>query len=427
MKKIITFSSVLTLLTVFTAHSQLPDHIYRPSIQTIKLYKLGDIYSYPTMALNGADLLELHFDDLDADVKNCYFTYQLCNADWTPSSLQAYDYIRGFHSTRITSYRYSSMAFTKYTHYTATIPDRNSVPTKSGNYLLKVFLNNDTSELLFTRRFLVIDNRVAIAAQLMRPSNVQLSRSDQHVRIGLNTTNAQINTLSPQDLKLVVLQNNIWPSAVLIDRPSIYRGNYYEYNDDALDFPAGKEWRWVDLRSLKLMSDRVQKIVDTAKRVEVYVKPDAERKQQIYVYYRDLNGIYTVENSDGDNPFWQSDYGHVHFTYVPPGNQAYAGRDLYLFGELTNFAADDASRMVFNPERGVYEGTLFLKQGYYNYTYVSLDAREKARYRFSFADTEGNFDITENNYTVLVYYKSFGGRSDELIGYALVNSIIGPR
>ena len=420
MKKIVTF---IFLLTVLIAHSQLPDHVYQSSIHSVKLYKAGDIYSYPIMSLNGGDLLELHFDDMDADVKNCYFTYQLCNADWTPSSLQAFDYIRGFQTTRITTYRYSSIAFTKYTHYQAAIPDRSCVPTKSGNYLLKVFLNNDTSALLFTKRFLVVDSRVAVAAQILRPFNVQLSLTDQRVQVGLNTTNAQINTLSPQDLKVVVLQNNIWPSAVIINRPNIYRGNYYEYNDDATTFPAGKEWRWVDLRSLRLMSDRVQKIVDTAKKVEVYVKPDAERKGQIYVYYRDLNGVYTIENSDGDNPYWQSDYGHVHFTYIPPGNQAYAGKDIYLFGELTNYTPDNTSRMVFNPEKGVYEGTLFLKQGYYNYTYISMEPREKSANRFSFTNTEGNFDITENNYTVLVYYKSFGGRSDELIGYAQVNSV----
>jgi hypothetical protein len=420
MKKITTF---LLLLTALIAHSQLPDHIYQSTISTVKLFKTGDIYSYPVMTLNGGDLLELHFDDLAADVKNCYYTYQLCNADWTPSSLQAFDYIRGFQTTRITTYRYSSMAFAKYTHYQASIPDRSCVPTRSGNYLLKVFLNNDTAQLLFTKRFLVVDNRVAVAAQILQPFNVQLSRTDQRVQVSLNTANSQINTLSPQDLKVVVLQNNIWPIAVMLNRPNIYRGNYYEYNDDATAFPAGKEWRWIDLRSMRLMSDRMQKIVDTAKKVEVYVKPDAERKGQIYVYYRDLNGIYTIENSDGDNPYWQSDYAHVHFIYVPPGNQAYAGKDLYLFGELTNYTADNTSLMVFNQEKGVYEGTLFLKQGYYNYTYVSMDPREKTSNRFSFANTEGNFDITENNYTVLVYYKSFGGRADELIGYAQVNSV----
>ncbi len=83
--------------------------------------------------------------------------------------------------------------------------------------------------------------------------------------------------------------------------------------------------------------------------------------------------------------------------------------------------------MTFNPEKGVYEGTLFLKQGYYNYTFISMDARERTASRYSFANTEGNFDITENNYTVLVYYKAFGGRSDELIGFTQVNSVNGPR
>jgi hypothetical protein len=109
---------------------------------------------------------------------------------------------------------------------------------------------------------------------------------------------------------------------------------------------------------------------------------------------------------------------------VPPARQPYPGKDVYLFGELTNYSLDDASRMVFNQEKGVYEGTLFLKQGYYNYSYVSVDAKEKAPNRFSFASTEGDFNTTENNYTVLIYYRAFGARADELIGYAQLNSII---
>lgn len=421
MKNILT---LVLLLPVIITRAQLPDHIYQPNISTVKLFKSGDIYSYPIMKLNAGDQLELHFDDIDADVKNCYYTYQLCNADWTPSNLQSFDYIRGFQSTRITTYRNSSISNTRYTHYQATIPDRSSVPTKSGNYLLKVFLNNDTSQLLFTKRFLVVDSRVSVATQMLQPFNVQLSRTDQRVQVAVSTINSQINTLSPQDLKVVVLQNNIWPTAVIVNRPNIYRGNYYEYNDDATTFPAGREWRWVDLRSMRLMGDRVQKIVDSAKRTLVYVKPEGERKGQIYVYYRDLNGMYTIENSDGNNPYWQSDYGYVHFTYVPPGNQAYAGQDLYIFGELTNYATDDASRMVFNPEKGVYEGKLFLKQGYYNYSYVSVNSKEKTPNRFSFASTEGNFNTTENNYTILIYYRAFGARADELIGYAQLNSLI---
>ena len=56
--------------------------------------------------------------------------------------------------------------------------------------------------------------------------------------------------------------------------------------------PAGKEWRWIDLRSLRLMSDRMGRIDSDKNRTDIYLKPDGERQQQVYVYYRDLNGRY---------------------------------------------------------------------------------------------------------------------------------------
>lgn len=415
------------LLACYTALAQIPDHIYKPSIHTVKLYRKGDVLSYPMLSLNKPDQLELHFDDLDGDIKNFYYTFQLCNADWTPANLPGFDYIRGFQSTRITNYRSSSISETRYTHYQAFVPDRGSVPMRSGNYLLKVFRNNDTTDLYFTRRFIVVDNRVQVAAQLKQPFSSQLFMSDQRVMVTVNTATARINTMSPQDLKVVVLQNNMWTTAALVDRPTIYRGNFFEYNDDALSFQSGREWRWIDLRSLRLLSDRMRRIVDDSidRRIDVFIKPESERKQQVYMYYQDLNGMYTIENRDGNNPFWQSDYAWVHFTFVPPGNQAYPGRDVYVFGELTNYQPDASSRMQFNSDKGVYELALFLKQGYYNYSYVSLDADKPVGNRFYLENTEGNFNNTENNYTVLIYFRPFGGRADELVGYAQLNSFLG--
>lgn len=406
--------------------AQLPDHVYKPNIHTVKLFKYGDMFSYPIIGLNSGDQLELHFDDLDADYKNYYFSFQLCNADWTPANLPSFEYIRGFQSTRITTYRNSSISFTRYTHYQATFPDRNSIPTRSGNYLLKVFANNDTSNLFFTKRFLVVDNKVAVTSQIKQPFSSQFFLTDQRIWISVNSAAARINIMSPQDLKVAVLQNNTWTTSTLLTRPTVYRGNYFEYNDDATSFQAGREWRWLDMRSLRLMSDRMQKIIDTNDaRTEVYVKPDAERRQQVYVYYRDLNGIYTVENTDGNNPWWQSDYAYVTFTYVPPGNRPYPGREIYLFGELTNYLPNETSRMEFNAEKGIYQKTLYLKQGYYNYSFITLDTGKQPGNRFSFENTEGNFTNTENNYTVLVYFRPFGGRADELIGYAILNSYLG--
>ena len=132
-----------------------------------------------------------------------------------------------------------------------------------------------------------------------------------------------------------------------------------------------------------------------------------------------------MENNDGDNPYWQSDYANVHFSFFPPGNRPYEGKSIYLFGELTNYSADESSRMIFNEERGAYEKALLLKQGYYNYSYVTMMDKKQSdnNNTMSFENTEGNYWGTENNYMVLVYYRSFGARVDELIGFARLNSI----
>ena len=419
-----TMLTILFVSLLMTVRAQLPDQVYNEAFHTITLTKPGDPLSYPIITLNSGDQLLLDFDDLGGGYKNLYYSFVLCNSDWTVTNLPSFDYVKGFQSTRITTYRNSSISEIPYTHYQAVVPDRSSVPSRSGNYMLKVFLNNDPSNILFTKRFLVVDSRVSIAAQIKQPFSSEYFQTDQRVQVIVNTANANINAFSPQDLKVVVLQNNIWNTAALVDRPGIFRGNYFEYNDDQTSFPAGREWRWIDLRSLRLLSDRMDRIVDTARRTDVYVKTEGQRSHQVYFYYRDQNGRFVIENTDGNNPQWQSDYAYVHFAFAPPGGQAFAGKDMYVYGELTNYRTDDKSRMTFNPDTRQYESTLFLKQGYYNYSYVTVDARNPVVNRFSLMNTEGNFNTTENVYTVLVYYRGFGSRSDELLGYATVNSFV---
>jgi Domain of unknown function (DUF5103) len=405
------------------ANSQLADHIHKQNIKSVKFYKANDPYSYPIIRLNSVDDLELYFDDLDGDIKNYYYTFQLCNADWSPTDLRPYDYIKGFQTNRITTYRNSSIAFVRYTNYSVRVPDRNISPTKSGNYLLKVFLDSDTSKLVFTKRFLVVDVKSSISGQVLQPFAGNLFRTHQKLQVSVSL-NSQLNVFSQQDVKVVLLQNYAWPTAAYLPRPTIYRGNYFEYNDESTNsFPAGKEWRWIDLRSNRLMSERMQRLDKQKTRTDVYILPDNERKGQLYYYYRDINGLYTIENSDKVNPFWQSDYSYVHFTFFPPGNVQYPERDIYVYGELTNYAADSNSKMEFNAEKGAYEKTLLLKQGFYNYSYVTLPVK-KSNEPVSFENTEGNYPSTENLYLVLVYYRAFGGRYDELIGLQLLNSLL---
>jgi hypothetical protein len=242
------------------------------------------------------------------------------------------------------------------------------------------------------------------------------------LNIVVRPENNRLNLMGPQDFTVVVLQNNNWVTSMTMKQPTIYRGNYYEFSDESITaMPAGMEWRWVDLRSMRLMSERVESINSRRDTTQIYIKPDAPRNGQIRVQYRDNNGNYDIESTDNVNPFWQSEYGNVHFSFVPPGGKAIANRDVYVFGELTNYAQGGEGKMNFNEETGRYETELLLKQGYYNYLYGTKPADQEAP--FDLGISEGNNWATENTYTILVYFRPFGQRSDLLVGATQVTSV----
>lgn len=120
-----------TFLFSVSSFTQNVDVTLQPNIQGIKLYLVGNQLGYPIMEVNNIGSLELHFDDLDGRVKNYYYTYQLCNADWTPVNLSTFDYLRGFSQIHLNQYRQSSISQTKYIHYQAVLPEKNCVDRKS--------------------------------------------------------------------------------------------------------------------------------------------------------------------------------------------------------------------------------------------------------------------------------------------------------
>lgn len=398
------------------------DIIKMPNISGVKVFMRGDQMAYPLLTLNSADQFELHFDDLDARVKNYYAGFELCNADWTPANLSTFDYIKGFSNVRLNQYRVSSIAFTKYIHYQTILPDRNSTPTKSGNYLLKVYLDGDTSKLAFTRRVLVVERISDIAAQILQPFNSELFRT--HQKVQFSVSKSQMNVVNPQQqIKAVILQNNRWDNAITGLKPTFIRGNMLEFNtENEAVFPAGKEFRWVDLRSFRFRGNHVAKTVYDRNNTEIFIEPDAERSNQRYINFKDFNGHYYIASTDTDNPWWQGDYGQVHFTFVPTNNQPYVNKKVYLVGEFNMYNTNDTSAMAYNAEQGVYEKALFLKQGFYSYTFVTKDVGNR-KATSSSEQTDGNFWETENDYTILIYYRSLAGRHDELVGAASINSL----
>jgi hypothetical protein len=397
-----------------------PETIFHSNIQTVRFHIYGDQASMPVLKLSSSDKAELHFDDLDGDVKNYYYSFQLCDYTWQPVNLSPFDYVKGFTQQRISTYRFSSIAYTRYTHYQVVLPENNSIPTRSGNYMLKVFLDGDTSKLAFTRCFFVLESKATISAQVLQPFTPEKFRTHQRLKFsvnieGLNTFNAT------QQVKVVVMQNNRWDNAQGNIPPTFVRGSTLEYNsENNFVFAGGKEWRWLDLRSLRLQSDRVQKAVYKKDSTDVYVKTDTERSSHKYVYYQDLNGQYQVTTYETINPYWQGDYATVYFSFAPPNYKPYLNKDVYLFGQLSDYDLNEKNKMKFNEETGLYEVSAFLKQGFYSYGYLFVDSDNDKNIN----ETEGNNFETENSYTIFIYYKSFTDRSDQLIGVGKINTRI---
>jgi len=396
-----------------------PGHIYYNNIRSVKLNQSGDQTAFPVISLNGGDAVDLSFDDLDADVKDYYYTLQLCNYDWTPVNINQLEYLRGFSENRITTYKFSSVALVRYTHYTVSLPNGNCMPIKAGNYLLKVYLDSDTSQLAFTKRLMVVSNKGGLSGVIQQPVSPKVFKTNQKVNFVVST--GGLNVVNPFDqLKVVILQNYRWDFPIINPKPMFIKGNTIEYNAELdVQFPAGKEWRWIDLRSFRLQTERVKRSEYHKDGTDVYVMPDYPRGNTMYSYVKDYNGMYFLATIDNYDPFYEGDYATAHFTYPAP--EPYAGYDLYLIGEMTNYEYNDGSKMVYNPQTRAYEGTMFLKQGFYNYEYALLDTRDPDA-RPSTADTEGDWWETENNYTILLYYRDLGGRYDELVSTVTLNS-----
>jgi hypothetical protein len=419
---LLSFSFVLFIVVGSFAQRE-PDQIYMPSIRTVKLTRFGDQLSYPIIALLSNDKLELNFDDLDADVKAYSYTFELRNADWSPVQMSYFDYVKGFTQVRITTYRNSSLSLTRYTHYQAMLPDRNCYPTRSGNYLLKVFVNGDTSKLAFTRRILVTDNRLNIAAQVTQPYNQQFFQTHHRLQVQVNTTGFDVR-YPQQQIKVNILQNYRWDNRLELNTPTFVRQEMLQYNNEnEMVMPAAKEWRWVNLRSFRLLGDRVSSQRNTDSSFAVFVQEEKPRQGQQYFYFNDQNGMFINETTENINPYWNADYASVHFQFQPPGGMPYQGKDLFLIGEITNYGQMEGAKLRFNPDKKYYETTLFLKQGYYDYLYATRDGKD-SRGAFNTDLTENNSWETENAYLVLVYYRELGGRYDQLVGITRLNSLL---
>jgi hypothetical protein len=387
------------------------DREYDPQIRSVKIYRKDIELSMPVLDLNSQDQLMLIFDDLAGSYKEYRYTIRHCDAYWNPSNLLTNEYIEGFSEGLIEDYAFSQATRQPFVHYQALIPARDMKITKSGNYVVLVYLASDPSNILITRRFMVYESRVSVNARAKRSSVIEDQRFKQEIDFEIERGSYLVDN-PYQDLIVIIQQNGRWDNAIRDLKPRLVTGSKLNYDWERINvFDGMNEYRHVDLRSLSRYTPRIHAIERDSLWNHVYVKPDFKRGFQVYIEDKDLNGEYVISNEDAlSNHYTEADYAWVHFTF--PYQSPFDQGAIYIFGALTNWQFLPEAKMVFNESRNTYEATLYLKQGYYNYHYVMLENAANVAHTFL---TEGDHFDTENFYTIYVYHRKPGNNYDQLI------------
>ncbi len=392
------------------------DHIYQAGIRSVQFHPTTNTLGFPAIPLNGGQQLYLSFDDLYEDFMNVSYTIEHCNADWTPSGLLPQEYIQNMQDAYLQNYEYSLNTFVPYTNYHMVFPSNGLRILKSGNYLLKLYLNDDPNDLLITRRFLVYEEMVNVAGQVKRPITVDLMRTHQEIDFSILHANYAIQNPFT-DLNVVLMQNQRWDNAITNLKPQFMQNSklVYQYDrENALE--AANEFRFFDLKDMRTLSQNARKVeVDSV--YTVYLRTDINRSIQNYSVYNDINGNYVVRRLDAENSNTEGDYVYVDFLLEQ--QPSFSHSDVYLFGKFTDWKLLPEYRLRYDEERQAYKTRILLKQGYYNFAYATYDNQTQTA---SFTDVEGNHWETENEYQILVYNREVGQRYDRLIGFNTFSS-----
>lgn len=358
--------------------------------------------------------LQLSFDALNGEEADFYYVITHHNFDWSESDLSKGEYLNGFDDVRIETYENSLNTLQIFSHYYLNIPNRETrAITKSGNYLITIF--NDDGDPVFSRRFMVIENVVGVGVEIRRSRDLNFIREKQSVQFTINSPSLVL--INPkQTVKTLVMQNSNLKTAITDLKPQYTIGTelIYRYDQES-SFWGGNEFHNFDNKDVRSAQNGIRK-VELNDLYENYLFSDISRANRPYTFNPDINGNFVVRNINAPNPSIEAEYVVIHFNlqyYEDIGD-----KEIHIYGNFNNWTIDGSTYLTYDDYSDSYRLSRLFKQGFYNYKYVLVDRDGSV----DEGAISGNFWQTENEYTVLVYYRAPGARFDRIIGLGSGNS-----
>lgn len=408
---------LVSLLISFAAKAQVyKTQSLEKSIHSIQVLANGNWNSYPVIHLGTNDRITISFDQLtEGSFARLRYKIFLCNADWSKNDeLLETEYLDGFNDNQITSYTSSVNTSIPYIHYDISIPNEDVAPKLAGNYVVEIYDEDDIEQkTLLTACFSISDNQVQIAPQVSSITNID--SNNEHHQLSFDLSYKMNLRDVKEDLKVFVRQNNRLDNERKGLKPSHIMPAKLRYsNNNNLIFEAGNEYYRFDMSSRRHNGKNVAHIEYKNPYYHMYIVPNRVNIHGTYSYDQDQNGRVIYRSTDSDNVENEGDYFYTHFSLRTDEKLP---NDIYINGAFTNNSFSDLYKMKYDEENSEYVLTLLLKQGIYNYQYLSPTNKG-----YSSKLLNGNYYETENEYSIYVYYRPIGQKYDSLVGFTYFQS-----
>lgn len=392
------------------------NEILRSNISSVQCHIEGDPLSFPALRLGSSASVFISFDLIGSDIPELQYRVLHCNADWEVSPLLAIEYIDGFQENTIRSAS-ANLTVQDYLHYQFVLPNSYTKFRISGNYIIQI-QNENTGDLLMQRRIVINEEAAKFTATAKRATIIEYCDEFQEIDASVSTEG--LNILDPfRDIKLVIMQNGDWNIASTELKPRFVNQNIldYDYEEGNL-FPGGNEFRRFMMRNYGHSVPEIARIRLKPERNEIDLSPVNDRQFLMYSNTKDLNGKFYIFREDADDSNLDADYALVQF--VLKHDKPVLDGHVCIYGQLTDWRCDTLTPLEYDYEKNLYTGTLYLKQGYYDYKFAVQRPYESAPDLDYF---EGTHYRTENEYQVLVYFRDRIAGYDRLVGFRTITYI----